>query len=112
MTGLNKRDEHDHRTANSNCAYRATRFLPDVFVAQARIFSLVGLPAVFFLVLFGCLLTLHEGSAARTYAAYGGIYVFSSIMWLWLVERQQPTLNDLIGVAIIMIGAAIIIRQQ
>jgi small multidrug resistance family-3 protein len=68
-----------------------------------------GLLAVVSFVVFGWLLTLHPGAAARTYAAYGGIYVFSSLLWLWLIEKQQLTLSDLVGGLVILVGAGIII---
>lgn len=40
----------------------------------------LAIPAVFCLIAFGWLLTLHPGAAARTYAVYGGIYVFSALI--------------------------------
>jgi len=43
------------------------------------------------LALFACLLTLADVEAAgRTYAAYGGVYVLTSILWLWLAEGCRP----------------------
>lgn len=36
--------------------------------------------------------------AGRAYAAYGGIYIAASLVWLWVVERQTPTRADLLGV--------------
>jgi small multidrug resistance family-3 protein len=37
------------------------------------------------------LLTLVDSDAAgRTYAAYGGVYIVASILWLWIVEGQRP----------------------
>lgn len=68
-----------------------------------------GVLAVVSLVTFGWLLTLHPGAAARTYAAYGGIYVFSSLLWLWLIEKQHLTASDIVGGLVILIGAGIII---
>lgn len=69
-------------------------------------------PSIISLVMFGWLLTLHPGAAARTYAAYGGIYVFSALLWLWVVERQTPTLGDMIGVGIVLIGVVVIIQNR
>ncbi len=68
-----------------------------------------GLLAIVSLVTFGWLLTLHPGAAVRTYAAYGGIYVFSSLLWLWMIEKQQLTVSDVVGGLVILIGAGIII---
>jgi small multidrug resistance family-3 protein len=47
--------------------------------------------------------------AGRAYAAYGGIYIAASLGWLWLVERQRPTSTDLLGVALALVGALVII---
>jgi drug/metabolite transporter superfamily protein YnfA len=32
--------------------------------------------------------------AGRAYAAYGGIYIAASLMWLWLVKGEPPTSHD------------------
>ena len=47
--------------------------------------------------------------AGRAYAAYGGIYIAASLMWLWAVEGQRPTLTDSVGAAIAIAGALVII---
>ena len=44
------------------------------------------IPGLASLALFAWVLTLSESAAAgRTYAAYGGIYILSSLLWLWAV---------------------------
>lgn len=72
----------------------------------------LAIPAILSFVVFGWLLTLHPGAAARTYAAYGGIYVFSALIWLWVVEHQQPTVQDVVGVGIVLIGVTVIILNR
>jgi small multidrug resistance family-3 protein len=47
--------------------------------------------------------------AGRAYAAYGGIYIAASLAWLWIVERQRPTLSDLVGASVAILGALIVI---
>jgi small multidrug resistance family-3 protein len=47
--------------------------------------------------------------AGRAYAAYGGIYIAASLVWLWLIEGQAPTRTDLIGAGLSISGALIII---
>jgi small multidrug resistance family-3 protein len=66
-------------------------------------------PAAASLAAFAWLLTLHPTGAGRTYAAYGGVYVATALLWLWLVERQAPDRWDLIGGAVCIAGAAIIV---
>lgn len=62
------------------------------------------------LALFAFLLTLADVQAAgRTYAAYGGIYVAASLMWLWVVEGVGPDRWDLIGAGVVLMGASIIL---
>jgi small multidrug resistance family-3 protein len=52
---------------------------------------------------------LDSAFAGRAYAAYGGIYIAASLFWLWLVERQRPTGTDLLGTALALVGALVII---
>jgi small multidrug resistance family-3 protein len=47
--------------------------------------------------------------AGRAYAAYGGIYIAASLVWLWVVEGQSPTRTDLLGAALAIAGAVVII---
>ena len=46
--------------------------------------------------------------AGRAYAAYGGIYIASSLVWLWIAEQQRPTLSDLVGAGLAIAGAVVI----
>jgi small multidrug resistance family-3 protein len=48
-------------------------------------------------------------AAGRTYAAYGGIYILASLLWLWGVERTRPDRWDLLGVFICLIGSVLIV---
>jgi small multidrug resistance family-3 protein len=67
-------------------------------------------PGIVSLVLFALALTRVEAAAAgRVYAAYGGIYIVSSLLWLWIVEKTRPDHWDLMGAGICLAGAAIIL---
>lgn len=67
-------------------------------------------PGVASLLLFAFLLTLIESRfAGRAYAAYGGVYIATALAWLWLAEGARPDRWDLIGVAICLVGAGIIL---
>ncbi len=67
-------------------------------------------PGMASLALFAWLLTRVEADAAgRAYAAYGGVYIAASVMWLWLVEHRAPDRWDLIGAVICLAGAAVIL---
>jgi small multidrug resistance family-3 protein len=65
-------------------------------------------PAALSLAAFAWLLTLHPHPAGRTYAAYGGIYVATAVVWLWVVDRKVPDRWDTIG-ALVAIGGMLII---
>lgn len=68
------------------------------------------MPGTLSLVLFAVVLTRIDSVAAgRVFAAYGGVYVAASLVWLWTVERQAPDRWDLWGAAICLVGAAIIL---
>jgi len=68
------------------------------------------LPGVASLVVFALALTRVEAAAAgRAYAAYGGIYILSSVLWLWVVEQVVPDRWDVIGVGICLVGASVIL---
>jgi small multidrug resistance family-3 protein len=62
------------------------------------------------LIVFAVALTRVDSVfAGRAYAAYGGIYIVASLVWLWLAEGQRPSQADLIGAAIAIAGALVII---
>ena len=68
------------------------------------------IPGACSLGLFAYLLTRVDASfAGRAYAAYGGIYIASSILWMWLVEHAAPDRYDLLGAALCLAGTCIIL---
>lgn len=67
-------------------------------------------PGVLSLVVFALLLTLIPSEAAgRAFAAYGGVYICASLGWMWAVEGMRPDRFDVLGAAICLAGAAIIL---
>jgi len=68
------------------------------------------LPGLASLAAFAWLLTLAPTDfAGRAYAAYGGIYIAMSLLWLWTAEGRRPDIWDLTGGAICLVGAAVIL---
>ena len=68
------------------------------------------IPGTACLLLFAWFLTrVDVDLAGRAYAAYGGIYIAASLVWLWTVEARMPDRWDVIGVAICCVGALVII---
>jgi small multidrug resistance family-3 protein len=45
----------------------------------------------------------------RAYAAYGGIYIAASLVWLWIAEGQRPNVMDVLGACIAIVGTLVII---
>ena len=69
------------------------------------------IPTAFSLAVFVWLLTLHPAASGRIYAAYGGIYIFTALMWLRFVDQVTLSRWDLIGGLVVLLGAAIVILQ-
>jgi small multidrug resistance family-3 protein len=68
------------------------------------------IPGVVSLVAFAALLAARPADqAGRAYAAYGGVYVAASLLWLWVVEGARPDRWDLTGGFICLAGAAVIL---
>lgn len=66
------------------------------------------LPAAASLALFVWLLTLHPAASGRVYAAYGGVYVATALLWLRLVDGLRLSAYDWVGAAVALIGMGII----
>lgn len=47
--------------------------------------------------------------AGRAFAAYGGVYIAASLVWLWAVEGRVPDRFDIVGAALSLAGAATIV---
>ena len=68
------------------------------------------LPGMVSLIAFALLLTRTESVfAGRAFAAYGGVYIGASLIWLWLIEGQRPDRWDYLGALICLIGSAVIL---
>lgn len=67
------------------------------------------LPAVASLVLFVWLLTLHPAASGRIYAAYGGVYVATALVWLRIVDGVRLSALDWLGAGVAMLGMLIIV---
>lgn len=82
-------------------------YLPYLWLREGKSIWLL-LPAALSLAVFAWLLSLHPAAAGRVYAAYGGVYIFTAILWLWAVDGIRPTGWDLLGSAVALVGMAII----
>ena len=82
-------------------------YLPYLWLRENKSIWLL-VPAALCLIVFAWLLSLHPTAAGRVYAAYGGVYVFTAILWLWMVDGIKPTTWDLLGLGLALLGMAII----
>ncbi|MGK3141352.1 YnfA family protein [Pantoea sp. C2G6] len=67
------------------------------------------LPAAASLALFVWLLTLHPAASGRVYAAYGGVYVLTALLWLRVVDGVRLSAWDWSGAIIAFSGMLIIV---
>lgn len=76
-------------------------------LGRSPILALLGMAS---LALFALALTRVETeNAGRAFAAYGGVYIVGSLLWLWFVEAQRPDRWDLVGAGLCLLGSAIIL---
>ena len=72
---------------------------------KGKIFGLIGGLVLF---LYGVIPTLQPAEFGRVYATYGGIFVVSSVLWGYWVDKKKPDRFEIIGSIIVLIGVAII----
>lgn len=67
-------------------------------------------PGIVSLIAFAWALTrIGVPFAGRTYAAYGGVYIAASLLWLWLFEEVRPDRWDAMGAGLCLVGATVIL---
>ncbi len=71
----------------------------------------VGLIGAAVIVLYGVVPTLQPASLdfGKVYAAYGGAFIALSLLWGWAVDGVRPDQPSLVGAAIALLGAAVIV---
>ena len=82
-------------------------YLPYLWLREGKSVWLL-IPGTLSLVTFVWLLTLHPTAVGRVYAAYGGVYITMAIIWLWAVNGIRPTLWDVVGTAIALLGMTVL----
>ena len=83
-------------------------FLPYLWLRKGGSIWLLA-PAAASLALFVWLLTVHPAASGRVYAAYGGVYVATALVWLRFVDGVKLSAYDWIGAAVTLVGMAIIV---
>ena len=83
-------------------------FLPWLWLKRGATAWLL-IPAGMSLALFVWLLTLHPATSGRVYAAYGGVYVVTALLWLRIVDGVKLSLYDWSGALVALCGMLIIV---
>ncbi len=83
-------------------------FLPYLWLRKDGSIWLLA-PAALSLALFVWLLTLHPAASGRVYAAYGGVYVATALLWLRFVDGVKLSPYDWIGAGVALLGMGIIV---
>ena len=71
---------------------------------KGKIFGLIG---VLILFSYGIAMTLHPADFANFYATYGGIFVVSSIIWVYWFDKTKPDRFEIIGSAVVLVGVSV-----
>ncbi len=67
------------------------------------------IPAGISLVTFVSLLMLHPAASGRVYAAYGGVYILTALLWLRFIDGVKLSGQDWLGGGVAFAGVIIII---
>jgi len=78
-----------------------------LWLREGKSIGLAALGAVA-LVLYGIIPTLQPANFGRVYAAYGGVFIFLSLLWGWQVDKILPDRFDILGGIVALAGVAII----
>ena len=83
-------------------------FLPYLWLRKDGSIWLL-IPAALSLATFVWLLTLHPAASGRVYAAYGGVYVATALIWLKVVDGEKLSAFDWTGAGIALLGMGVIV---
>ena len=81
-------------------------YLPSLWLSHGKSAWLL-VPGALSLAAFAWLLSLHPTASGRVYAAYGGVYIFVAIGWLWVVDVICPMLVDFFCFVMAMAGMGV-----
>ena len=71
---------------------------------KGKILGLVGAVVLF---TYGIVMTLQPENFGKVYATYGGIFVVSSIIWGYWIDKKKPDKFEIIGSIIVLIGVGV-----
>jgi small multidrug resistance family-3 protein len=62
------------------------------------------------LVAYACTQTVQPENFGRTFEAYGGVFVFASVIWGWLGGSNRIDAGDILGALVSILGSVIIVK--
>ena len=71
---------------------------------QGKIIGVIGGLILFS---YGVIMTLQPENFGKVYATYGGIFVVSSLLWGYWIDKKKPDKFEILGSVIVLIGIAI-----
>lgn len=74
--------------------------------AKPAVLALLGVAALF---IYSLLQTTQTFNFGRVFAAYGGIFIVSAMLWGWLIDGHLPDRWDALGGVICLVGVAVIL---
>lgn len=71
---------------------------------KGKIFGLIGGLILFS---YGIIPTFQPASFGRVYVAYGGIFIISSILWGYWIDKKKPDKFEILGSIVVLAGVAV-----
>ena len=71
---------------------------------QGKIIGLIGGLILFS---YSVAMTLQPENFGKVYAAYGGIFVVSSLIWGYWIDKKKPDRFEIFGSIVVLIGICI-----
>jgi len=72
---------------------------------KGKIFGLIGALVLF---LYAIIMTFQPATFGKVYAAYGGFFIISSLIWGYWIDRKKPDKFEILGSIVVLIGVAVI----
>jgi small multidrug resistance family-3 protein len=71
---------------------------------QGKIIGIIGGLILFS---YAIVMTLQPENFGKVYATYGGIFVVSSLLWGYWIDKKKPDRFEIFGSVVVLIGIAI-----
>ena len=71
---------------------------------QGKIIGIIGGLILFS---YAIVMTLQPENFGKVYATYGGIFVVSSLLWGYWIDKKKPDRFEIFGSIVVLIGIAI-----